>query len=107
MKSSQRSSLLVKTFGWPAPLFHSDTAVLDRWMWLRRHLPRHNVGRKKLIDIGCGSGAFTIGAALRGYQALGLSWDTRNQAIAAERAQMCKAGKTRFEVLDIRNLHQR
>lgn len=88
------------------PLLHSDTAVLDRWLWLRRRLPRAD-GSKRLIDVGCGSGAFTIGAALRGYRALGLSWDERNQNVASERAQMCKANLAEFDVQDIRQLHTR
>jgi SAM-dependent methyltransferase len=100
------NSTFVRIFGWPAPLFHGDTAVLDRWLWLREHLPRDD-GSQKLIDIGCGSGAFTIGAALRGYQALGLSWDRRNQSVAVERAAMCKANAVEFEVQDIRYLDQR
>lgn len=99
-------SYLVNLFGWPIPLFHGDTAVLDRWLWLRRRLPKDN-GSQRLIDIGCGTGAFTIGTALRGYQVLGLSWDTRNQTVAAERARMCKARTAEFEVQDIRLLDKR
>jgi SAM-dependent methyltransferase len=105
MKDSIKSSL-VNIFGWPAPLFHGDTAVLDRWLWLRERLPRCDES-PKLIDIGCGSGAFTIGAALRGYQATGLSFDIRNQNIAAARARVCKANGAKFEVQDIRHLDER
>lgn len=97
---------LVKILGWPVPLFHGDTAVLDRWLWLRKRLPITD-GSQRLLDIGCGSGAFTIGAALRGYQSLGLSWDVRNQNVATERARMCKADKVEFEIQDIRRLHER
>lgn len=100
------SSALVRAFGWPAPLLHGDTAVLDRWLWLRKRLPRVN-GTERVIDIGCGSGAFTIGTALRGYRALGLSWDVRNQAVASERARMCGAVSAQFEIQDVRRLHER
>jgi 2-polyprenyl-3-methyl-5-hydroxy-6-metoxy-1,4-benzoquinol methylase len=62
---------------------------------------------ESLIDIGCGSGAFTIGASLRGYKALGLSWDERNQTVASERAEICKAPSAVFEVLDVRCLDQK
>jgi SAM-dependent methyltransferase len=96
-------SLLVKLLGFPATLIHGDTLVLDRWLWLRNRLPKTNNG-EKLIDIGCGSGAFTIGAALRGYDALGLSWDERNQGIAVQRAEICNAKNAKFEVLDVRDL---
>jgi 2-polyprenyl-3-methyl-5-hydroxy-6-metoxy-1,4-benzoquinol methylase len=100
------NSTLVKVFGWPMPLFHADTAVLDRWLWLRKRLPSTS-NRKMLLDVGCGSGAFTIGAALRGYSALGLSWDTRNQNVAIERARMCNAKTAEFQIQDIRELGER
>jgi 2-polyprenyl-3-methyl-5-hydroxy-6-metoxy-1,4-benzoquinol methylase len=95
-------SVLVRCFGFAATLVHSDTAVLDRWLWLRRRLPETRNG-ERLVDIGCGSGAFSIGAARRGYEALGLSWDERNQQVAAERAELCRARAT-FRILDIRTL---
>ena len=58
-------SIFVKSLGWPIPIFHADTAVLDRWLWIRHRLPRSN-GSPRALDIGCGTGAFTIGTALRG-----------------------------------------
>src|SRR5262249_25528035 len=48
-----------------------------------------------------------IGAALRGYRALGLSWDEPNQLAAKDRAALCKAPSAQFEVLDIRKLDHR
>ena len=99
-------SILVRAFGFPATLIHGDTLVLDRWRWLRPRLPRTANG-ERLIDIGCGTGAFSIGAARRGYQTLGLSWDERNQRVAAERAALSGAGSARFEVLDVRQLDRR
>jgi 2-polyprenyl-3-methyl-5-hydroxy-6-metoxy-1,4-benzoquinol methylase len=100
-------SLLVQVFGFPASLIHWDTLVLDRWLWLRRHLPEVPSGSKRLLDIGCGTGAFTIGAARRGYRSLGLSWDQRNQEVARQRALLCKAPLAEFEVQDVRHLEQR
>jgi SAM-dependent methyltransferase len=94
-------------FGFPATLIHGDTLVLDRWLWLKQHLPPVPSGSKRLLDIGCGSGAFTIGASRRGYKALGLSWDERNQNVAEERASICNAALAEFEVLDVRHLDQR
>jgi 2-polyprenyl-3-methyl-5-hydroxy-6-metoxy-1,4-benzoquinol methylase len=101
------NSPLVSLFGFPAALIHHDTLVLDRWLWLKSNLPRVPVQSKRLIDIGCGSGAFTIGAALRGYDSLGLSWDERNQRIAAERAAICKAPSAHFDAVDVRKLDTR
>lgn len=99
-------SILVKIFGFPALLVHGDTLVLDRWFWLKSRLPITNNG-ECLIDIGCGTGLFTIGAGLRGYCSLGLSWDTRNQHVAAQRATICKAVSASFEVQDVRDLGSR
>jgi SAM-dependent methyltransferase len=99
-------SILTRIIGFPATLIHGDTLVLDRWRWIKKRLPITKK-KEKLIDIGCGTGAFTIGAALRGYEALGLSWDERNQRVADERARICKAYSARFEVLDVRKLDTR
>ena len=85
---------LVKILGFPATLIHGDTLVWDRWRLLQPRLREH---RGCLLDVGCGSGAFTIGAARMGYDALGLSWDERNQRVAQERAAIVKAGG-RFDV---------
>src|SRR5262245_35429911 len=98
-------NLLVRLIGFPATLLHGDSLVWDRWRWLKARLPRTG-NHEKLIDIGCGTGAFTIGAAKRGYAALGLSWDERNQTVAAERARICRAPLATFEVLDVRKLDQ-
>ena len=99
-------SLLVRLVGFPATLIHGDTLVLDRWRWLKRRLPPTRNG-ERLIDVGCGTGAFSIGAAKRGYTALGLSWDERNQRVAAERAALCGVRTATFEVLDVRQLDAR
>jgi 2-polyprenyl-3-methyl-5-hydroxy-6-metoxy-1,4-benzoquinol methylase len=101
------SSLLVRIFGFPATLIHGDTLVLDRWLWLRNRLPNVSKGEKRLLDVGCGTGAFTIGAARRGYYSLGLSWDLRNQEVARQRATICKADEAAFEVCDVRDLDAR
>ena len=99
-------SALVRHFGFPATLVHGDPLVLDRWLWLKARLPKTR-NDERLLDVGCGTGAFSIGAALRGYRALGLSWDERNQMVAKERATFCKASSAQFEVQDIRELDHR
>jgi len=60
-------SLLVRIVGFAATLIHGDPLILDRWHWLKKRLSR-TLNGDKLIDIGCRSGAFTIGTALRGYK---------------------------------------
>ncbi len=99
-------SLLVRLCGFPATLVHGDTLVLDRWRWLRSRLPR-TLNQERLLDVGCGNGAFSIGAALRGYLTVGLSWDARDQGVAAARAVMCGATHARFELQDVRKLDGR
>jgi len=99
-------SLLVRLCGFPATLIHGDPFVLDRWLWLRSKLPETR-NAERLLDVGCGSGAFSIGAALRGYTTLGLSWEERNLRVARERAQLCGAQRAEFEVFDIRRLGER
>jgi SAM-dependent methyltransferase len=99
-------SALVKSVGFPATLIHGDTAMLDRWLWLQKHLPRTN-NEDRLLDVGCGSGAYVIGAALRGYEALGLDWSERNVRVAQDRARICNAHGAHFEAMDARRLDTR
>src|SRR5262249_7098216 len=99
-------SVLVRLVGFPATLIHGDPLVLDRWLWLKARLPGTK-NDERLLDVGCGTGAFSIGAALRGYRTLGLSWDKSNQTIAEERATLCTASSAHFEIFDIRGLDRR
>lgn len=96
-------SLLIRIFGYRAAFIHGDTAMLDRWNFVKRHMPRTGNG-ERAFDVGCGSGAFTIGLAQRGYGATGLSWDERNQGVARERAAIAGAAKTEFPIGDARQL---
>ncbi len=101
------SSALVRVLGFPATLIHGDTLVLDRWLWLKKHLEPVPAVSKTLIDVGCGSGAFTLGAARLGYRSLGLTWDNRGNTVAEERAKICNVPLASFEVQDVRNLGER
>jgi 2-polyprenyl-3-methyl-5-hydroxy-6-metoxy-1,4-benzoquinol methylase len=98
---------LVRILGFPATLIHGDTLVLDRWLWLRKRLIAVQPESRNLLDVGCGTGAFTIGATRLGYRSLGLSWDARNQRVAQERAKMCSAEGAEFQVQDVRQLDKR
>lgn len=97
---------LVKVLGFTATLIQGDFLVIDRWNWIKKKLK--NLPGGKLIDIGCGSGAFSIGAGKEGFKALGLSWDKRNQDIASERARITGVDNlVTFEILDVRELDLR
>jgi len=100
------NNLLVRLFGWRAAMLHGNVMMLDRWLWLKQRLPvtRSGLG---LLDVGCGTGAFTIATAQRGYNSLGLSWDKRNQDVAEQRAALCGAKSASFEVQDVRYLDER
>jgi 2-polyprenyl-3-methyl-5-hydroxy-6-metoxy-1,4-benzoquinol methylase len=100
------SNTLVKLFGHRAAYFHGDTLVFDRWRWIRRRLPPTRDGLS-LLDVGCGAGAFALGAARRGYEALGLTWDAADNAKATERASLCGIEAARFSVCDVRRLDGR
>ncbi len=98
--------LPIRLLGFHVSLIHGDTLVFDRWRWLTQRLPDATADCR-LLDVGCGTGAFTIGSAKRGYCTLGLSWDSRNQAVAEYRAALSGARTARFEVLDVRRLDER
>jgi SAM-dependent methyltransferase len=48
-----------------------------------------------------------MGAARRGYRAVGLSWDERNQAVAMSRARILRLADVTFPTCDVRRLDER
>jgi SAM-dependent methyltransferase len=101
-----KRSFLTRILGASAGLIHGDTLVLDRWLWLKKWLPRTNC-QDKLLDVGCGTGAFTILAAQRGYDSLGLTWAESDQVAAIQRAELTGTPHVNFEVCDVRSLDRR
>jgi 2-polyprenyl-3-methyl-5-hydroxy-6-metoxy-1,4-benzoquinol methylase len=93
--------LLVKIFGWRATLLHGDPCVYDRWRWLRRHL---TPGAVRTLDVGCGSGAFTMYAATIGNRSIGISFNDANNRKASERARMAGIPGVQFLNADLRTL---
>ena len=85
------------------PLIHGDTMVLDRWLWLKGRLP-FTLNKEKLIDLGCGSGAFSINAALRGYTVFGLSYDAENNLKATQRVKDYGASNCIFYTSNLNEL---
>jgi SAM-dependent methyltransferase len=94
-------NILVHFIGFPATILHGDPAVFDRWLWLRRHLTK---GPVRTLDAGCGSGAFTLYAAKQGSNAVGLSFNARNNEMAKERARILRVENAQFHQVDLREL---
>ncbi len=101
------SDMLLRLIGWQATLLHGDMLVADRWRWLKPRLPITAGMGERVLDAGCGSGAFTMGAARRGYEAVGLSWDKENQTKALHRAEILRLKNVTFPIGDLRALDQR
>jgi 2-polyprenyl-3-methyl-5-hydroxy-6-metoxy-1,4-benzoquinol methylase len=101
------SDLIVRIIGWPATLIHGNTKVLDRWTFLKSRIPKARGTGERVLEVGCGTGGFTMGVALRGYEAVGLSWDQRNQTVAERRARVLSIGNVSFPICDVRELDGR
>ena len=77
--------------------------MLDRWLWLRRHLRRGSV---RTFDAGCGNGAFSIYAARAGNTVLSASFSPREQEDARRRAQELGVSGIDFRLIDLRELEE-
>lgn len=92
---------LIRIFGYLGTVIASDTAVFDRWTWLKKNIQR---GPIRTLDAGCGSGAFTIYAALVGNNAVGISFDENQNQKARDRAKLLKVEKCTFVTENLNNL---
>ncbi len=93
--------LALRILGFLPTVLFGDAAVFDRWLWLKRHL-----GRGRTLDAGCGSGAFTMYAARQGDEAVGVSFNERNNRVAAERAKVLGVRNTSFVTDNLRKLDE-
>ena len=100
-------NFLINTIGFNGTLIHGDLLVLDRWKWLYKNLKGNKV--KNLLDVGSGSGAFSIGASLKlNCHSLGLSWDEKNKRLSEERAKIIGVdNKVNFQICDVRYLDKK
>ncbi|HEX2190399.1 MAG TPA: class I SAM-dependent methyltransferase [Longimicrobiaceae bacterium] len=94
---------LVRALGWNATILHGDPTVVDRWRWLRRHL---RAGPLRTLDAGCGSGAFTMYAAMQGNRALGIADNERDIDKACRRAELLGVSGVDFVAGDLRRLDE-
>jgi SAM-dependent methyltransferase len=95
--------VLLRICGWRLLLIQGDTAVLDRWLWLRGRLRE---GRVRTFDAGCGNGAFSIYAASRGNRVVAASFSAEEQDAARRRAAMLGVEGIEFRLLDLRELER-
>ena len=94
---------MLRAFGWSPLLIHGDPCVLDRWLWLRRHLRK---GEVRTFDAGCGNGAFSIYAAREGNRVLAGSFSPREQEDARRRAAQLGVDGIDFRLIDLREIEQ-
>ncbi|HEY4896496.1 MAG TPA: methyltransferase domain-containing protein [Solirubrobacteraceae bacterium] len=94
---------MLRAFGWSPLLIHGDPCVLDRWLWLRRHLRR---GKVRTFDAGCGNGGFSIYAARSGNDVVAASFSPREQEDARRRAGVLGVGGIDFRTLDLREIDE-
>ncbi|MEK7464427.1 MAG: methyltransferase domain-containing protein [Patescibacteria group bacterium] len=95
------NNFLVRVFGYYATIVFGDSAVTDRWFWLRRNLRSGNL---RTLDAGCGSGSFALYAARRGNIVVGISFDEQNNRKATERAKILKLNNIKFITEDLGRL---
>jgi SAM-dependent methyltransferase len=93
--------VLLRIFGWRFLLITGDPCVLDRWMWLRKHL---RTGNLRTFDAGCGNGGFSIYAARLGNQVVAASFSADEQESARSRAELLGIDGIDFRVIDLREL---
>jgi SAM-dependent methyltransferase len=92
---------LLRAFGWSPLLIHGDPCVLDRWLWVRRHL---RGGPARTFDAGAGNGAFSIYAARRGNTVVSATFSEREQQDARRRAESLGVEGIDFRIIDLREL---
>lgn len=95
---------MLRILGWRLLLFHSDTLVLDRWLWVRSRLRK---GPLRTLDAGCGNGVFSMYAARCGNRVLAASFSSEEQETAKRRAEALDIQGIDFRILDLRELASR
>lgn len=96
-----RRNALLRLLGWQALVVQQDPPTGDRFRWVCRQL---HVGPGRVLDAGCGSGAFTMFAAVQGNEALGVSFDETANRTATVRAALLGVEGVTFRSADLRQL---
>jgi len=96
--------VILRILGWRLLLVTGDPCVLDRWLWLRRHL---RAGSLRTLDAGAGNGAFSMYAARIGNSVVAASFSADELEQARRRAEALGVAGIDFQVLDLRELDAR
>lgn len=91
---------LIKTFGHFLLFIFGDLLVLDRWLWLKKYIKKTN-NNEKVIDIGCGNGAASIGLSFLGYHVVGISNQKNNNENAIKSSKYLNAKNISFLETDV------
>jgi SAM-dependent methyltransferase len=91
---------LIRLLGWKATVLHGDPSQFDRWRWLEKHL--HSGLRT--LDIGCGSGCFSLFSARVGNDTTGIDFSETNVSKAQKRAEILNSENVRFLQADLRTV---
>jgi SAM-dependent methyltransferase len=97
------SDVTLRFLGWRSLMIHGDPTVLDRWLWLRRHLRK---GPARTFDAGCGNGGFSFYAEHAGNEVLAASFSEREQEDVRRRAQSLGVNGIELRTIDLRTLEQ-
>jgi 2-polyprenyl-3-methyl-5-hydroxy-6-metoxy-1,4-benzoquinol methylase len=100
------NAIISKIFGYRLFFFKGDTLVIDRWIFLKHNI-KDSDRDQHILDIGCGTGAFTIGLAKLKFRVTGLTWDKFDTEKAIKRANDLKLNNCDFIIQDARSLDQR
>lgn len=92
-------SNLLRRLGWRVLLVTGDTSVLDRWLWVKRHLRPG----ARTFDAGAGNGAFALGVQAMGSPVVAASFSESEMLEARERSQAVGL-PVEFQVIDLRQL---
>ncbi|MFC7372700.1 class I SAM-dependent DNA methyltransferase [Fictibacillus iocasae] len=64
-----------------------ESAPYDEWVhYFKKKLAAHNLTGKRVLDIGCGTGSFSVRLAKEGYNVTGIDLSSEMLMIASEKA---------------------
>lgn len=93
-------NILVKIIGWKATIYHGDPTMYNRWRWLKKNL---RPGHLRTLDVGSGSGAFSIYATKMGNYTIGINSNEEEIKIAKERAKILGLNNVEFINIDLKS----